>query len=229
MAENTPQLDGKELAELMKLINDADSVKLKMTVPMPTAGAPSDRCNSTRSRPRSGRSCSSTLPTSSSTGPGSWPGRDAQGTPDDSVVKLRPVVPSQLPEEAAVVDRLQRRGRRHARRLRVLRVSERHGSLPARSSRYCRARKADPQLFTKGSGRSTTNTPRRADARAPRGARADHRAQAEVAADHFRRRMVAELWLYPGRPAISSPPPSACLPRYSRLPPRHVRSWLPTM
>jgi hypothetical protein len=100
MAENTPQLDGKQLAELMNLINDADSVELKMTVPDADSrgtvrslqldpieaqirpveffDTPDLKLNDNRLVVRARRS---------------------QGAPDVSVVKLRPVVPSALPPE----------------------------------------------------------------------------------------------------------------------------------
>src|ERR1700752_635093 len=100
MAENTQQLDGKQLAELMKLIADADSVELKMTVPdadsRSTIAAlqldpieaqirqvvffdtPDLRLNNNGLVVRARRS---------------------QGASDDSVIKLRPVVPAELPEE----------------------------------------------------------------------------------------------------------------------------------
>ena len=100
MTGTRQQLDGKQLAELMSLIADADSVELKMTVPdadsRRTIGSleldpidaqirqvvffdtPDLVLNSHGLVVRARRS---------------------QGAPDDSVIKLRPVVPSQLPEE----------------------------------------------------------------------------------------------------------------------------------
>ena len=50
--------------------------------------------------------------------------RRIQGKGDDSVVKLRPVVPSELPAELRALGRVPRRGRRAARRLRLLRDAE---------------------------------------------------------------------------------------------------------
>jgi hypothetical protein len=97
MPVNTQQLDGKQLAELMKLINDADSVELKLTVPdaesRRTIGAlgidpldaqirqvvffdtPDLLLNDHGLVVRARRS---------------------QGAADDSVIKLRPVVPAEL-------------------------------------------------------------------------------------------------------------------------------------
>ena len=48
--------------------------------------------------------------------------RRTQGKPDDSVVKLRPVVPSELPDEVREPQELRGRGRRPAGRVRVLGV-----------------------------------------------------------------------------------------------------------
>ena len=100
MADNTKRLDDKQLAEVMKLIADADSVELKLTVPdadsRRTIGAlqldpidaqirqvvffdtPDLSLNSNGLVVRARRS---------------------QGAADDTVIKLRPVVPSELPEE----------------------------------------------------------------------------------------------------------------------------------
>jgi hypothetical protein len=94
------RLDGKELAEVMKLIDGADSVELKMTVPdadsRRTIGSldldpidaqirqivffdtPDLRLNEAGLVVRARRS---------------------QGAPDDSVIKLRPVVPEELSAE----------------------------------------------------------------------------------------------------------------------------------
>ena len=47
--------------------------------------------------------------------------RRIQGKGGDSIVKLRPVVPAELPEELRRSARLPRRGRRAARRVRLLR------------------------------------------------------------------------------------------------------------
>jgi hypothetical protein len=100
MAEERQQLDGKQLAELMNLIADADSVELKLTVP------DADSRNTMRSlnldpidaqirqivffdTPDLKLNDSGLVVRA----------RRSQGAPDDSVVKLRPVVPSDLPDE----------------------------------------------------------------------------------------------------------------------------------
>jgi hypothetical protein len=100
MAETTQQLDGKQLAELMKLIADADSVELKMTVPdadsrRTIAALEIDPLDSQMRQvvffdtPDLALNSNGLVVRA----------RRSQGAPDDSVVKLRPVVPSELPEE----------------------------------------------------------------------------------------------------------------------------------
>ena len=80
----------------------------------------SERSASTRSTPRSARCTSSTRPTWPSTGPAWWSGPVAcRCKGDDSVVKLRPVEPAELPASCEPC-LLRGGGRRHARRLRVL-------------------------------------------------------------------------------------------------------------
>ena len=71
--------------------------------------------------------------------------RRVQARGDDSVVKLRPIDPAQRGGQAATDDRVWHRGRRHARRLRLL------GSLKSAEtsgSGTCSGGAADPKLFT---------------------------------------------------------------------------------
>jgi len=58
-------LSGEKLQRLMELIAGADTVELKLTIPETTRAASSARSASIRSTHRSGRSSSSTRPTSS--------------------------------------------------------------------------------------------------------------------------------------------------------------------
>ena len=125
--------------------------------------------------------------------------RRVQKKGDDSVIKLRPVVPADLPRSVREVAGVRRRGRRDARRLRLLRLDE-AGATKAPRSATTIARRA---------GRSASSS-RRSSARfyaehagdastldeldRPR---PDLRAQAEVRADGLRPPLVAELWLYP--------------------------------
>jgi hypothetical protein len=98
MAEERQQLDGKQLAELMNLIADADSVELKLTVP------DADSRNTMRSLNLDPIDAQIRQIVFFDTPELNDSGlvvraRRSQGAPDDSVVKLRPVVPSDLPDE----------------------------------------------------------------------------------------------------------------------------------
>jgi hypothetical protein len=100
MAENTPQLDGKQLAELMKLINDADSVELKMTVPDADSRGTIRSLQLDPIEAQIRQVVFFDTPDLQLNDNGLVVrARRSQGAPDDSVVKLRPVVPSQLPDE----------------------------------------------------------------------------------------------------------------------------------
>jgi hypothetical protein len=100
MAENTPQLDGKQLAELMKLINDADSVELKMTVPDADSRGTVRSLQLDPIEAQIRQVVFFDTPDLKLNDNGLVVrARRSQGAPDDSVVKLRPVVPSQLPDE----------------------------------------------------------------------------------------------------------------------------------
>jgi hypothetical protein len=100
MAENTAQLDGKELAELMKLINDADSVELKMTVPDADSRSTVRSLQLDPIEAQIRQVVFFDTPDLKLNDNGLVVrARRSQGAPDDSVVKLRPVVPSALPDE----------------------------------------------------------------------------------------------------------------------------------
>jgi hypothetical protein len=100
MAETTPQLDGKQLAELMKLINDADSVELKMTVPDADSRGTIRSLQLDPIEAQIRQVVFFDTPDLQLNDNGLVVrARRSQGAPDDSVVKLRPVVPSQLPDE----------------------------------------------------------------------------------------------------------------------------------
>ena len=125
--------------------------------------------------------------------------RRVQGRDHDAVVKLRPVVPDELPAELRAdpgfvveVDAL-------PGRLRLLGIVQGHAAARTPSSRRCAASGRCASCSPRRSGRSTpTHAPDGHRARRPVGARADLRAQAEGhAAETLGRRLVAEMWLYP--------------------------------
>jgi hypothetical protein len=100
MAEARGQIDGKQLAELMNLINDADSVELKMTVP----DADSRRTIAALELDPIDAQIRQVVffdtPDLVLNDHGLVVrARRSQGAPDDSVIKLRPVVPAELPED----------------------------------------------------------------------------------------------------------------------------------
>ena len=124
--------------------------------------------------------------------------RRIQGKGDDSVVKLRPVVPAELPADAARVGRLRGRGRRDAGRLRLLGQAE-GGDRPGR-----RARAPSPasgplrKLFSKEQRKLFA-------AHAPEGIGLDDLSilgpifvlKLRFTPEELGRRLVAEMWLYP--------------------------------
>ena len=61
--KTSPRLNDDQLAEMLELLRESDSVELKLTVPERTSARRSPRSASTRSRRRSARSSSSTRPT----------------------------------------------------------------------------------------------------------------------------------------------------------------------
>ena len=124
MASNTGLIT-KEARELRRLVKGADSIELKLTLPE-----------------HSYRSAAAALgvdPLDAQIRQVFFfdtPGLDlnkagvvararrVQGRGDDSVVKLRPVVPAELPAVVAEAARVRRRGRRPARRVRVLGIAQ---------------------------------------------------------------------------------------------------------
>ena len=124
--------------------------------------------------------------------------RRIQGKGGDSVVKLRPVVPDELPREPAQVAEPRRRGRRDARRLRVLGHAE--------GQDRCRSPSGEPLReslrFASSSRRSSARSSR---TRAVAGVELDELAvlgpifvlKLNFTPAELGRRLVAELWLYP--------------------------------
>ena len=121
--------------------------------------------------------------------------RRVQRKGDDSVVKLRPVVPEELPAEFVFAE-LRGRGRRDAGRLRLFRFDEARARDDRRQGAVTGKRPLR-KLFSKEQRALYT-------AHAPEGLeledlsiRPDLRAQAEAPPEGYGRRLVAELWIYP--------------------------------
>ena len=151
--------------------------------------------------------------------------RRVQGKGDDTVVKLRPVVPQELPDGAPPLAELRRRGRRDAGRLRLLRLVQGRAPRAARAGDHGR-RAPDPQALLQGAAgvlrgaRARGHRPRRPDR-----PRADLRAQGQVRAAGARRaRSSPRCGSTPTARACSSSRRSARRTRRSRWRPRRARS-----
>jgi hypothetical protein len=123
--------------------------------------------------------------------------RRVQGREDDSVVKLRPVVPDELPDQLRAAPGM------------VVELDAMPGgyvcsaSMKARLKgasgvkKRVRGKRATSKLFTKPQRGSTSSTRRGPGAGRPRGAGPDLRAQAQLDAADFGRKLCTEMWLYP--------------------------------
>ena len=194
-------LSHEQIAEMLDLLKGSDSVELKLTVPEhdqrstvvgarhgPARGADPPGLLLRHARPRARQAAAS-----------SSRARRIQGKGDDSVVKLRPVVPSELPTScvrsagfSVEVDALPGG---------FVCSGTLKGTLDRATWSSARRRRALPlrKLFSKEQRAFfAEHAPEGIDARRPVGARADLRAQAALrAARSSRRRLVAEMWLYP--------------------------------
>jgi hypothetical protein len=198
MPVNTGQLDGKELAELMKLIGGADSVELKLTIPDAESrktmmgleldpidaqirqvvffDTPDLQLNNQGLVVRARRS---------------------QGAPDDSVIKLRPVVPEELPADLRQTTDFN------------VEVDAMPGGYVCSASFKGKIAVGDVKQVLKGGGsiRKLFSKPQRAfyASHAPDGIALDDLhvlgpitvMKLKWQPVDFKRRMVAELWFYP--------------------------------
>ena len=128
---------------LMALISGADTVELKLTVPESGQRSASSRSAWTRCDAQIRQVCFLETPDLALDKAGLVVrARRSQKKGDDSVVKLRPVVPSELPAAPQVAD-VRRRGRRLADGVRLLGLDE--GRAGRRRARGDARRIADPQ------------------------------------------------------------------------------------
>ena len=153
-------------------------------------------------------------------------GRRVQGRGDDTVVKLRPVTPSELPGRLRKLPEFGRRGRRHAGRLCLLGIAERHRAR-RRATTSRQHELAAAEAVHEGATRVLRAArSRRRDARRPVDLRSDLRAQAEARPEGT---SVASssprCGSTPTGRASSSSRPSAPLARPSRSP----RSCAPSL
>ena len=223
--DSTPRLVSDELRELLRLAREADSIELKLTVPeqeyRSTAAAlgvdpleaqirqvfffdtPDLRLNEAGVVARA---------------------RRIQGRESDSTVKLRPVVPDQLPRRRARVRELRRRSRRDARGLRVLRVDEGQAGADCGAGVGVGRQAVAPPLLQGATGILRRPRTRRPQPRRPLGTRSDLRPQTEDEARPLSRRLVAEMWIYPDGRGSSSCRRSVCPEKRSTSPTRRARS-----
>ena len=123
MTSIAPRLGDDAIAELLDLIRGADSVELKLTVP---GGRPALDGGGARHGPARRPDPPGVLLRHARTWRSTTRGvvvraRRVQRKGEDIVVKLRPVVPAELPAELRQSPDVRRRGRCDARRLRLLR------------------------------------------------------------------------------------------------------------
>src|SRR5262245_24038620 len=96
----SPQLTAEQLSEMMKLVGDADSVELKLTIPDVDHRSTIAKLGMDPLEAQIRQVVFFDTPDLTLNGHGVVVrARRSQGRGDDSVVKLRPVVPSTLPEE----------------------------------------------------------------------------------------------------------------------------------
>ncbi len=117
-----PAFSNEEVARLLGLIKGADSVELKLTVPESDQRSTVAALGLDPLEAQIRQVFFFDTPELALDEHGVVVrARRIQGKGDDSVVKLRPVVPGELPDGAAALPELRGRGRRDAGRVRLLR------------------------------------------------------------------------------------------------------------
>ena len=204
-ARRAPRSATRSCRSSSALMKGADSVELKLTVPEQAQRSAVRRWGSTRCEAQIRQVYFFDTPELALDKAGLVVrARRSQKKGDDSVVKLRPVVPAELPADSGASAELRRRGRRGARRIRLLRLAE--GDAPTRRS-CTRPRRADGRSAScsrRSSGRSSPQ-------HAPDGVelddltrpRADLRPQAEVRPRGLRPQARRGDVALPGRDAHS--------------------------
>ena len=123
--------------------------------------------------------------------------RRVQGRGDDSVVKLRPVVPTELPAERARVAGLRRRGGRDARGF-VCSASMKGSSGRPSVREAMRETGRSASCSRRSSARSTPSMrPRASGSTTCRSSGPIFVLKLKFAPEEFGRKLVAEMWLYP--------------------------------
>ena len=136
----TTGLSGDQFVELRRLVKGADSIEIKLTLPEHSYRSAAAALGVDPLEAQIRQVFFFDTPELDLNKAGVVArARRVQGRGDDSVVKLRPVVPSDLPASAAPAAGVRRRGRRPAWRVRVLGITqgraEDHGARDGRRPR----------------------------------------------------------------------------------------------
>jgi hypothetical protein len=198
MAVTTQQLDGKQLGELMKLIEGADSVELKLTIPDADSRRTMAALELDPIEAQIRQVVFFDTPDLRLNGLGLVVrARRSQGAPDDSVIKLRPVVPAELPEDLRQTTDFN------------VEVDAMPGGYVCSASYKGKVQTGEVKQVLQGGQqiRKLFSKPQRAfyDAHAPEGLGIDDLTplgpitviKLKWQPHDFKRRMVAELWFYP--------------------------------
>jgi len=198
MPINTGQLDGKELAELMKLIEGADSVELKLTIPDADSRRTMAALELDPIEAQIRQVVFFDTPDLQLNAIGLVVrARRSQGATDDSVIKLRPVVPEELSADLRQTNDFN------------VEVDAMPGGYVCSASYKAKIAVGDVKQVLRSGGqiRKLFSKPQRAyyDAHAPEGVGLDDLTilgpitviKLKWQPTDFKRPMVAELWFYP--------------------------------
>ena len=192
-------LTGLQLAEMLKLLKGADSIELKLTVPTgeqrsAIAGLGMDPLDA-----QVRQIVFFDTPDLALNNAGLVVrARRVQGKGDDSVIKLRPVVPDELPSSLRKIAGLRRRGGRDARRVRLLGVVQGDAGDRRRVRKVLLRRAPHPQaVHDRSSVPSTPRMPPRASGSTTCPLGPITAMKLKFQPKEFPRPIVAELWLYP--------------------------------
>jgi len=198
MPINTGQLDGKELAELMKLIEGADSVELKLTIPDADSRRTMAALELDPIEAQIRQVVFFDTPDLQLNAIGLVVrARRSQGATDDSVIKLRPVVPEELSADLRQTTDFN------------VEVDAMPGGYVCSASYKAKIAVGDVKQVLRSGGqiRKLFSKPQRAyyDAHAPEGVGLDDLTilgpitviKLKWQPTDFKRPMVAELWFYP--------------------------------
>ena len=162
-AKTPPTFSSEELTQLLSLIKDSDSVELKLTVPESDQRSTVVALGMDPLEAQIRQVFFFETPDLKLDKAGVVVrARRIQGKGNDSVVKLRPVEPADMPAKLRKSAGLPRRGRRAARRVRLLGNDERHAASDGRANEPSQATSRCGSSSQRSNGRSTRRTRPRA-------------------------------------------------------------------